>query len=146
MGIWDGIDDPNLDNGADLKLPYLQPGKHRLRVRKIAQYESKKKKGEQWFRVDFDVLEGPDYGAVPACTWIVKLSLGDVAMRDVRRFVSALINVDKVDAGLMEELCGPGQSGAGISVKCEAVTATTQKGGEFTQVLWSPDDRKPLAA
>jgi len=142
MGVWDNIDKVD-DSGLGLKLPYIQPGKHLLRVRKVAQYESQKKKGEQWFRAEFDVLEGPDYGAVPACSWIVKLSLGEIAMRDIKRFVRALLGEEVVvDGAAMEDLCGPEQAGAGLTVRCTAVNTQTQKGGDFTQVSWEADDHK----
>jgi len=142
MGVWDNIDNPSIDQGGGLKLPYMKPGKHLLRVRKIAQYESTKNRGQQWFRAEFDVLEGPNYGDVPACSWIVKLSLGDVALRDVKRFVEALLGAGTtVNGESMDDLCGPEQPATGLTVRCEAVNTTTQKGGDFTQVSWSPDGK-----
>jgi hypothetical protein len=47
-----------------------------------------------------------------------------------------------VDGAAMEDLCGPEQAGAGLTVRCTAVNTQTQKGGDFTQVSWEADDRK----
>ena len=137
--VWDTIDDPSLDNGN--RLPYLYPGKFLLSVRAISHYPSQKKRGEEWFRADFDIVEGAT-GGKNAVSWVVKLALTDEealdrSLRDIRAFVRALMGEDHpVNKALMVDLTGDDQPAAGLTVHCEAESVRTKSGGEYTKARW----------
>jgi hypothetical protein len=142
--VWDDIDNPKLDEGLNgPKLPYLYPGRFLMRVRKVSQYASAKphQKDTQWFRVDLDILEGARDGK-DAVAWVVNLTRGgDMAKRDIRSFVHALLGKDApINKELMDQLCGAEQPGIGLTLRCEAITKPTLAGGDFTQVYWTADD------
>lgn len=137
--VWDNIDNPDLDNGN--RLPYLYPGKFLLAVRTVSHYPSIKKKGEEWFRVDFDVVEGAQ-GGKNAVAWIVKLQLSDEealdrSLRDIRAFVRGLMGEDQpITKSLMTDLTGDDQPAAGLTIYCEAESVRTKSGSEFTKCRW----------
>lgn len=142
--VWDDIDNPKLDEGlSGPRLPYIYPGRFLMRVRSVAQYASQKphQANTQWFRVDLDVLEGAKDGK-DAVAWVVNLSKGgDMAKRDIRGFVHALLGKDvAISKDLMDRLCGAEQPGAGLTLRCEAVDKPTLAGNTFTQVFWTPDE------
>ncbi len=143
--VWDNIDNPKLDTGASgPRLPYLYPGKFLLRVRKVSHYPSQKNPREEWFRVDFDVVEGARDGR-DAVSWIVKLSNGDTALRDVRAFVRAMLGEESpINREVMEQLTGVDQPAAGLLVRCEAINKRTLAGGDFTQTYWTGAEEAPF--
>lgn len=138
--VWDNIDDPKFaGRPSQPRLPYLYPGKFLLKVRKIAHYPSAKNPRDEWFRVDFDVVEGGKDGQ-NAVSWVVNLSKGDMAISDVRAFVTALMGEDtQVNKDLMEQLVGDQQPATGLLVRCEAVSKPTLSGGAFTQTYWASE-------
>jgi hypothetical protein len=142
--VWDDIDNPKLDDGlTGPRLPYVYSGRFLCRVRKVSQYASQKphQANTQWFRVDLDLLEGAKEGK-DAVAWVVNLTKGgDMAKRDVRAFVHALLGMEApIDKNLMDQLCGAEQPGAGLTLRLEAVDKPTLAGGTFTQVSWTADD------
>jgi len=137
--VWDQIDNDELDSD---RLPYIYPGNFTLAVREIAHYPSAKKKSEEWFRVDFDILEGAARGK-NACTWMVKLALSDEdaierALRDVRSFVRALLGQDQaINRSLMLSLTGQDQPAKGMTLYAEVEEIITAAGKPFNKVRWS---------
>lgn len=136
--IWDNIDDPKYQSSADgPRLPYIYPGKFLLKVAKISHYPSKKNPRDEWFRVDFDVVEGAKDGA-DKVAWVVNLTKNEYSMRDVVSFVSALLGEEtRINREVMEHLEGAEQPATGMLVRCEAVNKKTNAGGDFTQTYWS---------
>jgi hypothetical protein len=136
--IWDNIDDPKYNtSGTGPRLPYLYPGKFLMSVKKISHYPSKKNPRDEWFRVDLDIVEGAKDGQSEV-SWVVNLSKGDYALRDVVAFVSALLGEEtRINRDVMEHLEGADQPAAGMLVRCEALNKKTQAGGDFTQTYWS---------
>ena len=139
--VWDNIDDPKYRDGENsLRLPYIYPGKFRLQVDKISHYPSKKNPREEWFRVDFTILEGAKNG-VDRVAWVVNLTKNDYGLRDIVAFVSALMGEETaINRATMEQLEGPQQPAAGLIVDCEAYNKKTESGGDFTQVSWKAVD------
>lgn len=140
--VWDRIDDDELD---DNRLPFMYPGNFTLAVREIAHYPSSKKKNEEWFRVDFDIVEGAQRGKT-AVTWLVKMSLADEdaierALRDIRSFVRALMGEEEhISRDLMLRLTGQDQPAKGMTLYAECEEITTQAGKPFNKVRFSPMD------
>ena len=135
--IWDGIDNPELDKRNSLRLPFLYPGKFLMRVKKLAHYPSQKNRKDHWFRADFDIIEGARDG-VEEVSWIVNLSRGELAIKDVRFFVKALLGEEAViNSATMEELTGAEQPAAGLLVRCTAQNKKTDAGTDFTVTYWS---------
>ena len=142
--IWDGIDNAELDKRNTMRLPFLYPGKFLLRVKKVSHYPSQKNRKDHWFRADFDIVEGARDG-VEEVSWVVNLSRGELAIKDIRFFVKALLGEDAtINHDTMEELTGAAQPAAGLLVRCTAQNKKTEAGGDFTQTFWSAAEETPF--
>lgn len=138
--VWDTIDDSSLDDAGEFgpRLPFIKPGKFLLRVRKITHYASTRKKNVEYFKAEFDVLEGNNGGDEAVC-WMVTLVTLDsermeMALRDIRRFTKALLGSEvEINREFMERLTSDEQPAAELPVRCEAVKTDS----DFTRCYWS---------
>lgn len=136
MSIWSGIEKVEATNSGSTRLPYLVPGEYAsLRISGCKRVVSQKNAMKQFFIVEFDVLESDT--DLKQASWLVDLSFGEGAFRDVKGFVSAALPDQPVTPELMDSIESPEQPLAGMLVSASAYNKPTQSGRDFTKVIFT---------
>ena len=138
MGSFSGIEQTKTFKNA----PYLAPGQYELAIASMLLVESSKKKGQEFFVVEFNVVTSNNPNAAPGSlvAWLVDMGHGDTALSNCTAFASAVLDCDEEDVNeeAMNRLVGPDQPATGIHVKANAFTIKTKAGSDFTKVRWDP--------
>jgi hypothetical protein len=120
--------------------PYLTPGQYELTIRSMSLVDSKKKRGQQFFVVEFDVISttAEDFKAGDLVSWLVDMDHGETSLSNCKAFASAVLDCEeeKIDEATMLKLVGPDQPAAGVRIKANAFNIKTKSGADFTKVRW----------
>lgn len=136
MGAFSGIENTRTYKNA----PYLTPGQYELVIRSLSLVDSKKKRGQQFFVAEFDVVSASngEFQQGALVSWLVDMDHGETALSNCKMFASAVLDCDEeeVNESAMEKLVGPDQPAAGIRVKANAFSIKTKSGNDFTKIRW----------
>ena len=137
MSIWKQIKEVSATGTATVRLPYLVPGEYsKLKVTQCKTIQSVRSPGKLFFVVDFEVLDSDT--DLKEAAWLVDLSYGEVALRDVKGFASSIMPQVEITEEVMQQIESPDQPASGILVSATASSKITQSGGTFTKVVFRP--------
>lgn len=136
MGAFSGIENTKTYKNS----PYLTPGQYELTVRSLSLVESKKKRGQQFFVAEFDVVTttNPEFQPGSLVSWLVNMDHGETALSNCKAFAAAVLDCDEeeVNEEAMEKLVGPEQPAQGIRIKANGFNIKTKAGDDFTKIRW----------
>jgi hypothetical protein len=127
--------------------PFMTPGQYELTIRSMALVDSKKKRGQQFFVVEFDVdsTTAPDFKQGDLVGWLVDMDHGETALSNCKAFASAVLDCEEtqIDEATMLKLVGPDQPATGVKIKANAFTIKTKSGNDFTKIRWDSVGGEP---
>jgi len=136
MSAFAGIEKTRVYQNA----PYLTPGQYELVIRSMSLVDSKKKRGQQFFVAEFDVMSttAPEFKSGDLVSWLVDMDHGETSLSNCKAFASAVLDCDEeqIDEATMLKLVGPEQPAAGVKIKANAFTIKTKGGNDFTKIRW----------
>ncbi len=119
------------------RLPFMIPGEYsQLRISACKRVVSTKNAMQQFFVVEFDVVDSDT--SLKEVSWLVDLSWGEGAFRDVKGFVVAALPDEPVTHSLMDSIESSEQPLTGLCVAATAFNKITKSGNDFTKVIFRP--------
>ena len=152
MGIFAGVEKAEVYGGGQK----IRPGLHRLKISEVLIHNSQKRRGTQFFIVEFEVVESmggrpvsvvSDEGTTSTLhspgdrvSWLQDMSQTP-ALSNVKGFALALApdakNEDITEESL-DMLVSSSQPAVGIEVMADATVLETQSTGrDFTRIRWA---------
>jgi len=139
MGLFTGVEDAQENKG----FRYIEPGNYTLKVIKCTAGRSRK--GEDFFAVDFEILESTnsDFLQASECSWMV-MKRHDAFLGNIKGFIAEVMDVDgsEISERDCEAVVGDKQPLAGKEVFAIAYNKTTKAGKPFTVVHWGVEGEK----
>lgn len=134
-GDFDGIENVEVPSQ---RAGYITPGLWVLEVQRLERITSKMKRGVRYFIATFVVVEGPE-GIGQERAWVLKLDDPTIYLREIKAFVSTLLDADTIVTGdVVEGLLSADQPAARCRIRCEAREAMSKAGRPFTRLTWHP--------
>lgn len=137
MGLFDGIEKAELNNGGT----YLRPGVYpKLEIEEFKAGRTRKKEDFVVVKVKIVESSGPEANPVGSTADVMTMMRWDGALGHIKGFLAAAMAIDvrEVDAAGTELAIGEEQPLRGMLVACEASSVETKSGGTFTKVRWYP--------